>query len=70
MVQICMLSDEWLDRIYSLRETLTKNFEVNSTNVTESNERTNIRTDKHQGENYISKCGLKLMLLKSDQPDC
>ena len=47
--------------IYSLRETLTKNFDVNSTNVTESNERTNtrtnermnIRTDKRQGENYI-----------------
>ena len=47
--------------IYSLRETLTKNFEVNSTNVTESNERTNTRTnehtngrtDKRQGENYI-----------------
>ena len=43
--------------IYSLRETLTKNFEVNSTNVTESSERTNtrtnIRTDKRQGENYI-----------------
>ena len=31
--------------IYSLRETLTKNFEVNSTNVTESNERTNTRTN-------------------------
>ena len=30
--------------IYSLRETLTKNFEVNSTNVTESNERTNEQT--------------------------
>ena len=27
--------------IYSLRETLTKNFEANSTNVTESNEQTN-----------------------------
>ena len=55
--------------IYSLRETLTKNFEVNSTNVTESNEQTNEqtneptnqptnehmngRTDKRQGENYI-----------------
>ena len=51
--------------IYSLRETLTKNFDVNSTNVTESNERTNTRTnertnehtngrtDKRQGENYI-----------------
>ena len=47
--------------IYSLRETLTKNFEVNSTNVTESNKRTNEqtnehtngRTDKRQGENYI-----------------
>ena len=52
----------WVVReIYSLRETLTKNFEVNSTNVTESNERTNTRTnertnertDKRQGENYI-----------------
>ena len=30
--------------IYSLRETLTKNFEVNSSNVTESNERTNKHT--------------------------
>ena len=51
--------------IYSLRETLTKNFDVNSTNVTESNERTNTgtneltnehtngQTDKRQGENYI-----------------
>ena len=52
----------WVVReIYSLRETLTKNFDVNSTNVTESNERTNTRTnehtngrtDKRQGENYI-----------------
>ena len=43
----------WVVReIYSLRETLTKNFEVNSTNVTESNERTNERTDERQGENY------------------
>ena len=56
-----MLSDAWLEGIYSLRETLTKNFVVNSTNVTESNERTktrtnertNIRTDKYQGESYI-----------------
>ena len=32
--------------IYSLRETLTKNFVVNSTNVTESNERTNTRTNE------------------------
>ena len=39
--------------IYSLRETLTKNFEVNSTNVMESNGRTKERTDEHQGENYI-----------------
>ena len=47
--------------IYSLRETLTKNFEVNSTNVTESNKPTNARTnehtnggmDKRQGKNYI-----------------
>ena len=52
-----MLSDEWLE-IYSLRETLTKNFEVNSTNVTESdertNERTNERTYKRKDENYIA----------------
>ena len=47
-----MLPDEWLE-IYSLRETLTKNFEVNSTNVTESNERTYIRKDERIGENYI-----------------
>ena len=31
--------------IYSLRDTLTKNFEVNSTNVTESNERENEHTN-------------------------
>ena len=44
----------WVVRkIYSLGETLTKNFEVNSTNVTESNERTNIQTDKREGKNYI-----------------
>ena len=48
-----MLSEEWLE-IYSLRETLTKNFEENSTNLKESNEQTkNIRTDERQGENYI-----------------
>ena len=41
----------WVVReIYSLRETLTKNFEVNSTNVTESNERTNTRTNKRTYE--------------------
>ena len=43
--------------IYPLRETLTKNFEVNSTNVTENNDQTNkqtnIRTDKRKDENYI-----------------
>ena len=39
--------------IYSLRETLTKNFEVNSTNLPESNQRTNIRRDERKGENYI-----------------
>ena len=35
-----------VEEIYSLRETLTKNFEVNSTKVTESNERTNKQTNK------------------------
>ena len=40
--------------IYSLRETLTKNFEANSTNVTESNERMKIRTDERKDENYIT----------------
>ena len=42
-----------------MRDILTKrNFnqklEVNSTNVTESNERTNIQTDERKGKNYIS----------------
>ena len=34
---------------------MTQNFDANSTNVTEvrTNERTNIRTDKRKGENYI-----------------
>ena len=36
--------------IYSLRETLTKNFDVNSTNVTESNERTKTRTNERTNE--------------------
>ena len=41
----------WVVReIYWLRETLTKNFEVNSTNVTESNERTNTRTNERTNE--------------------
>ena len=41
----------WVVReIYSLRETLTKNFDVNSTNVTESNERTNTRTNERTYE--------------------
>ena len=60
--------------IYSLRETLTKNFEVNSTNVTESNELTNTRTnehtngrtDKRQGENYIP-CSINAGGIKSGQ---
>ena len=43
--------------IYSLRETLTKNFEVNSTDVAESNERTNEQMNQQtyewKGENYI-----------------
>ena len=49
----------WVVReIYSWRETLTKNFEVNSTNKTESNERTNEWTNKQtnikrRGESYI-----------------
>ena len=50
--------------IYSLKKTLTKNFEVNSTNVTESNERTNIRTDEHHGENCINAGGIKISLLR------
>ena len=57
MAQIWMLSDAWLERYTHYDKTLTKNFAVNSTNVTESNERTNeqmnIRTDKRQGESYI-----------------
>ena len=48
--------------MYPLRETLTENFDVNSTNATESNERTNERTnkqtnggtDKRKDESYIS----------------
>ena len=39
--------------IFSLRKTLTENFEVNSTNVMESNEGTNIGTDEWKDENYI-----------------
>ena len=35
--------------IYSLRETLTKNFEVNSTNVTDSSERPNEHTNVYAG---------------------
>ena len=68
----------WVVReIYSLRETLTKNFEVNSTNVTESNERTNtrtnertnIRTDKRQGENYIPR-GINAGGIKIKDNEC
>ena len=36
-----------------LTKTLTKKIEVNSTNVTESNERPNERTNERKGENYI-----------------
>ena len=43
--------------MYPLRETLTKKFEVNSTNVMESteqmNEQMNIQTDERKGESYI-----------------
>ena len=39
--------------IYSLTETLTKNFEVNSTNMMESYEQMNIRMDKWKGKSYI-----------------
>ena len=40
--------------IYTTGETLTQNFDANSTNVTEvrTNEQTNIQTDERKDENY------------------
>ena len=44
--------------MYSLRETLTINVRVNSTKVTESIERMNIRMDERKGENFRTMQGL------------